>query len=318
MAQPTLTAATHLPAAGTIVSVQTATNYASIGSGGAAQTWNYWQLLSPAEGTRNLFYLAPSVTSTSAAFPTATLLTTDGGTDTLFWRVGAQGLEQIGIRSSLEGTLAFTDTYLELKYPCTFGTTWTDPVGASYMAGPFAVTRTGTITGNADAYGTLNMPGGVSYPSVLRVRVRHDFTDAAAIATVRRITNYTSFYASTQAHPVIRMQEDSVLGTSSTWTVVRSLQWTGAATGVGIDEATGASIGLAPNPAAGLVQVSLDAQVARASEYRLVDASGRVVRRERVTGSRFQFDVSGLPSGVYQLLLHDGAAVVGTRRLVVQ
>ncbi|MCB0768625.1 MAG: hypothetical protein KDB95_15555, partial [Flavobacteriales bacterium] len=156
LAQPTLTAANSVAAPGQDFPVSTGTSYVYEGGTGAGQTYGFWML--PASGNRTYSYLAPGVTPTSSMIPSATVLTTDGGSDTLFYGIGSTGLELRGERSALAGgAYAYTDPLVELKLPCDYLDTWTDQMAASYVVSGFPVTRTGTISGVADGWGTLEL-----------------------------------------------------------------------------------------------------------------------------------------------------------------
>lgn len=320
LAQPTLTTATSVPAPGLVVPVHTVDNYVDPGPAGANVGYQYWGMLAPSTGTRNISYLAPSVTSTSASIPTATLLSTDGGTDTLFWNVTAQGLEQVGIRSNLEGIISFSDPALELKLPCIYGTTWNDPTGASYtVAGVIPVTRVGTVTGVADAYGTLTMPWEVIYPEVLRVKVRRDVTDNSAATNVTRISNTHYYYVPTQPHPIVKLVEDSVRIGTGGWTVAKSAQWVGNPVGVGMDEPTADDLTFTayPNPAIDVLNVAFAEGASVATRVEVLDAAGRMVLSEAVTGGRIALATHGLQAGLYQVRVLAGQRSLGTRRVAV-
>ncbi len=321
LAQPTLTTSTNVPIAPSDIDVRTATNYIGDGPTGANVQFHYWNMLTPNTGNRNIYYRAASVTPTSASIPSATLLSTDGGTDTLFWAVTAQGLEQVGVRTNLEGVINFSDASLELKLPCTYGTTWSDPMGASYtVSGIVPVTRVGTVTGTADAYGTLVMPNAVSISDVLRVRVRRDITDNSAVANVHRISNVSYFYTTDEAFPKVTITQDSVQIGTGAWTVAKSAQWRGDAFAVGVEEADAleAAFTAYPNPAADVIQVSFANGANAATRVEVLDAAGRVVRNEAVVGGRVALATEGLQAGLYSVRAFAGADVLGVRRVAVR
>jgi len=320
LAQPTLTEANAVPAAGQIFAVNTANTFLDAGGAGANQTYDYWNLLLPSTGTQDFSYLAPSVTPTSAAIPSAELLSTDGGTDTLFWATTANGLEQVGIRAALEGTVSFSDPSLELKLPCTFGTTWSDPTGASYTVSGFPVARVGTITGSADAYGTLQMPWAVVYPAVLRVRVRRNIVDNSALGVVTRISNINSYYSTTQPHPIVKLIEDSTQFGTGAWAISRRALWTGNPVIVGTSDLTPDQFVFSafPNPTSGIVTLSLDASAPTNCIAELTSATGQVVMTQRLSDNQGSMDVRALAPGVYQLRLFSANNLLGTQRLVVR
>lgn len=318
--QPTLNQGSHVPTAGQDFAVVSADGYIGVGPAGADVAMDYWNMLIPNTGNRTWRYRAASSSSTSAQIPTATLLYTDGGSDTTFWNSTADGFYHVGSRTDAEGVVNFTDPLQELKFPCTYGTTWTDAMSATYVVGGFVtVTRTGTIEGNADAYGTLRLPEAAVVPNVLSVKVRRQINDNSAVLNVVRIANINYFYSSTSPFPMLRLTEDSVrLGTGA-WTVVKGAQWVGNGFVVGLDEEALEQVAFTayPNPASNVVTIGIDA--AKAGEAQVIDATGRVVLRARLTADRSSFDVGALTAGAYSVKVFDPQGrSLGVQRLVVE
>jgi hypothetical protein len=71
-----------------------------------------------------------------------------------------------------------------------------------------------------------------------------------------------------------------------------------------------------PNPAMDLFTIELQRTAVR-TELRMIDANGRLVRSELITGDRAILDVSGMAEGLYtvSLMLDNGAEHV---RVMVQ
>jgi hypothetical protein len=290
------------------------------GGTGADQLYGFWML--EGTGNRDISYLDPSVTPTSSQAPSATLLSTDGGTDTLFWTVTAQGLTQVAEKTGLTGMLTFTDPILEIAYPCTYNTTWSDAVSANYNPG-IPVTRVGTINGIADGYGTLELPQAV-ITNVLRVKVRKEITDQSAIATVGRVSLTYYFFTELVPHPVLKLQTDSVVINNGAPAVTNTALWMYGDGQTGIDQLSFDDIRFLayPNPASG--PVNLQVHDAEAVSYvEVMDATGRLVLQQAVVGSQAgdiqdAFSVDGLRPGVYQVRLIGRDGVLGTRPIVVE
>lgn len=319
-AQPTLTPA-NVPNPGMEFTLFTCDNYVNEGPAAANTDYNYWTMLLPNTGTRPSRWFSASSTPTGALIPSATLLSTDGGSDTLFWAVTANGLEQVGSRASDEGNnpVSYTDAILELKLPCTFGTTWTDATSASISSPLGPVTRTGTIRGVGDGYGTLRMPLQQVINNVLRVSVRRDFTDQTLLGVVRRIRNSRYFYAQASVFPILRLQEDSIQISGGGWAVLRRAEWQGNGFIVGVDDyqAAAAAFTAYPNPTNGPLTVVLSEPVA--AEAWIHDATGRAVRRMRLASDRALIDVGGLAAGSYALRVLDSQGhSLGVQRLMVE
>lgn len=317
LAQPTLSPGTHVPVAGQEFPVLSVDSFISAGPQGANVMMDYWFMLHPNTGNRTWYYQAASASPAAAQIPTATLLNTDGGSDTLFWRFDANGLYHVGSKTQLEGVVNFTDPLTELKFPCTFGTTWSDNMTASYVVGGFVtVTRIGSITGVGDAYGTLNLPGGASIPDVLRVKVRRQVNDNSAVTNVTRISNIHYFYGQTSAYPMLRLTEDSVQIGTGAWTAVKNAQWQGQSFNVGVEETAADQVEFIayPNPTDGVLYFARNgAEVAE-----VMDASGRIVSTHRISADRSSIDTQGMAPGAYMLRLSADGRLVGTERFVVR
>ncbi|MBL7939156.1 MAG: T9SS type A sorting domain-containing protein [Flavobacteriales bacterium] len=321
VAQPTIDLANNRPVNGQEFVLNTSTTWIWEGPTGADVDFNFWDLVRT--GNRNYRAYDASISSAAAAnVPTANMLSTDGGLDTLYWNYTADGLYLAGSRSPLEGALPvnLSDPLLELKYPCTFGTTWTDNVAATYTSQAGEATRTGTVTGIADAWGQFDISE-ASLPSVLRVKVSKDITDVSAIATLRRVTDTWYFYSENYPWPVLKLVNEAISINGGTSTATRSAQWMFGPGGVSVGEIDPDSFTFTPypNPANGRVDLNIGTSDVRTIE--VLTATGQLVWQERASnGSSLTgiLDVSGFASGVYQVRLTQADGRQGTQRLVVQ
>lgn len=320
LAQPTLNAGNNIPGAPSTYAVTVATAWDTPGSTGSGTIMGHWMLLGT--DNRDIKYLNPSVTPTSNQVPNANLISTDGGSDTLFWRGDANGMEILGEKVEILGLIPYTDGVRELVYPLTYNTTWTDVLTANYSVSGLPVTRTGSLTGNADSWGTLELPA-IGIENVLRVHVRKQITDASAFITIQRTYNTWYFFTDTVRHPVLRMQVDSISSGGGAPSVSKEAQWLYGNGFANVGEFAFDDVVFTPypNPASGPVDLLLD-EAAGARELEVADATGRIVLRRalparegRVTGA---FNTQALAPGLYTLRLTDGQRVLGAQRLVVR
>ena len=316
---PTINAGNNTPAAGQIIDVFTQPTWTLPGGTGEDIDYGFWMLDST--GQKNLKYLAPSVTSSSNAVPGTNLLFTDGGSDTTFYEYSSTGVKILGQRSPLEGLFAYSDPAQELVYPCTFGTTWTDAVGATYNTQLGPATRVGTITGIADGYGTLELPEDL-VPNVLRVKVRRNYTDQAALGTVSRISTTYFFFTENEVHPVLRLQEDSVSINGGAYSVQKGAQWMFGPGNVGIIDHAAVRFNAYPNPVADVLALDLTGVELTVTSVTVVDARGAVVLQQGVNAGAanglLTVDMQGLASGLYTVNLLSEGRVLGNRRVVVR
>jgi hypothetical protein len=259
--------------------------------------------------------------TSGAANADAQVLTTDGGSDTTYWGVTAGGLEIVGSRTSLEGVINYTDNVLELKLPCTYGTTWTDSYGASFTAAGVPATRVGSLTGNADAWGTLVLPV-VETPNVLRVHVRKQTFDAGFLPIERR-TNIWYFYAETMTFPLLKLTIDTIIVNEGNPSVLpKTAEWMFGPGGVGFGEIDPEQVEFLayPNPASDVLQLDLGEQGASATAVAFVDAKGAVVREQGVVpaSGMVSLNVQGMAPGAYTVRVMGQGRLLGTHRVVVR
>jgi hypothetical protein len=227
----------------------------------------------------------------------------------LFWSSDATGLTLEGERTL--ATFAYSDPVKELAYPCTYGTTWTDNGSAGFTIPPYNVVRTVSLSGEADGYGTLQLPSG-SYSDVLRVSVRKETNDQS-ILTVERITNTTYFFKDNVRYPILKLVTDSARIGGGNWAVTFANEWMYGQGIVGVEEAADAVFTCYPNPASELVM--LPVAVKGAARCDVYDAAGRVVLSERLTATNLahQLPVNGLPAGLYTARITDADGLRTTR-----
>lgn len=311
MAQVSLSVGNHVPVVGQTVALRTAATYTSNGPVGAGVTYNHWDLFPASTGNRNFYYAAATST-----MPGASLASTDGGSDTTFWSLTSNGLTVVGLRGSLEGVLTYTDPVVELKLPLSYGQSWTDVGTASFTVSGIPVTRIISLAGAADAYGTLNLPGAAGQ-SVLRVKVRRQTNDNSAFLSLNRISNITYFYTAANAHPMLKLVEDSISSGTGAWNVTRALEYVGDATSVGLQEIGPDDVSFTafPNPASNSVNVQLDGPV---DVIQLIDSKGALVRSVNTTSDRVLLDLNGVGAGHYLVRAYLRGAAVETRALVVE
>lgn len=173
----------------------TTTTSVNVGTASAnAQTWDFRNLVYSANGTGKS--VAPNSTPYVAQFPTANiaLLATyslPGGvidssytfsqlTDTWFYFLG------VGSSFGVTKTLPPSPS---MKFPLTYGTTWTYSADTNYIVpGVFWTLTTNTYT--ADAFGTLQIPSG-SYPALRLKNKRVSITGSSFFTTQSTSITYS-------------------------------------------------------------------------------------------------------------------------------
>lgn len=143
-------------------------NYVPIADGGPDAVWDLSGIGSA--GPVNLPCVDPAATSYADQFPTAGIAF-DAGSLISYMRADATGLYAVGAWKNV-GTesilIHFTDESLFLPYPCTYGTSFSDPFAYTYDYSGGTVDGSGSANYEADGFGTLVMPYDTIH-NVLRV-----------------------------------------------------------------------------------------------------------------------------------------------------
>lgn len=317
MAQ-TLNQANNAPSVGLSITNYQA-GYIDPGSAGAGQTWDLSGLDTGPEVS--LTYVTPASTGQASSFPGATIAASDGQGNYGFYVVNSNGQEIAGVYSATAmSAIPYQNTSKFLTYPCSYNTSWTDNFSSNYTISGISFTRSGTITGTADGFGTLLMPYG-TVTNVLRVRTVEDYTDVSAVATIEyEFTNYY-YYKPGTATPIAAVYEQISVISGVPQENFYSIWLSGGP--VGILETTANAIGieLYPNPATEQVTVTYSTE-GGSMQLELMDATGRLVRSEGITSAmgigQHVLDVNGLPSGLYQVRITATNGQSGVQRLMVQ
>lgn len=285
---------------------------------GADEIYGFWMLQATGNYDRHL--LEPSVTTTSGSFPGTTVLSTNGGQDTSFYKVDADGIELLGVKASLEGLAPYTNGALELKLPCTFGTTWSDAFSATYTVSTIPVNRAGTIVGVADGYGTLQLPA-QQFEDVLQVKVRKVQVDQSALINAYRSYETHYYFQSGIRYPLMKTSLDTVVLGSGAPTVTFTAEWLYGESDVSIsnEEAHQVVFTPYPNPTSGMLDLRLGEADVRSIE--VFDATGKILHTRSLRAGEAAsgvLDLTGLSAGVYQVQVIQADGRRGARRVVVQ
>lgn len=185
-------------------------------------------------------------------------------------------------------------------FACTFNTTWADDFAADFEIAGFPIVRTGTVTGTADAYGTLILPSG-TFTDVLRATYVEDHTDAGFV-TITAHREYTHYMKAGTHYPLAHIYSFSTTVMGNT-TVITGAQWMDAgSTGLLAAAAPSAEVEVYPVPASDVLFVRCPGEV---GSITLSDMQGRTVALRSPIGvdeaGRIVMDTRALPGGTYLL-----------------
>lgn len=315
LAQPTLTFNGNAPQPGTSYEWHFGP-YMAPGAAGAEQVWDMSGATT--DSTTQVMLVDPSTTTFGASFPTATVAEVSDGS-TVYYRTAADGVYMVGHEA--EGfPVVFSEEGRFMSFPCNHQTAWTDTYSATFTSEGTTVQQDGDVSGEADGYGTLILPGGSTH-QVLRVHWIQEVTIGTSMFSTTTVFDSYLYYVPGRSYPLVQTTTSTTSFLGNTITQ-QFTQWTDdIATGLPDGTMGSASMDLFPVPTSGDLYFDLPAHFSGMPLVRITDAAGRTVRGARdltVRGTRGGIDVSALPAGIYQLTAIDKAGQQATARFIVQ
>ncbi len=288
------------------------------GPSGAGVTWDFSHM-TPTGTIGRQFYVAPSTCLNGDSFPTANINVQTPS--------AIQGVNNIGeyLQSSASGIQIrgwelpdityYYDAEDFLRLPVTFNDSWVDSFHATISPdGSPQYYRRGTISVQADGYGTLKLPTG-TVTNVLRVRFVEDYVDDLS-SLGAGVVHYTSLLYNwyTPGVKSAVMAYDSAWYTNSSPRKILSYN-TNAPAVTGIKgESILSGIYVYPNPASGVVTISAPVSV---YDYAISDLSGQVMLSNAATEQQTRINVSGLAGGLYLITVRGGDGGAVTHKMVI-
>lgn len=293
-AQPTLTQATNSFAIGQDI-ILNYSPYSAAGPAGSDQAWDFSMLM--VDSTTFVQWVDPATTTYGALFPQATIAE--------LWEVvsfteqSAGGIFVLG--TDEQGTVVpLSDARRTMAWPLGYGDSWSDPYAGGYSVQGYDVTRTGTYGGQADAYGTLQLPWG-TVADVLRIHVTAQQSDVSPLfGTIDQDIDSYQWFVPGSPWPLLEVVTNTVTTSWGPTTISYALWAAEAPTGVA--ERHVATTALWGWPAPGGSAIMLNRSVSGV----LIDAAGRTAA---TVNRQAQISTAGLAPGVYTLRVDDGATM---------
>ncbi|MEO8664419.1 MAG: T9SS type A sorting domain-containing protein [Ignavibacteria bacterium] len=165
----------------------------SPGNAGPGQTWNFPGLTT--QDSVIVTYVTPASTPYAAQFPTSNIANTTDDTTFNFGTSSSGNFLVNGVQGP-DILIQYTDPQVLMQYPFSYGSSFTDNISANYTIGTTQIFETGTTSVSGDAWGTINLPGG-SYSNALRVKdvqVTKDSSNSGSpLVIVTTATSYSWF-----------------------------------------------------------------------------------------------------------------------------
>lgn len=342
IAQPTLTSANFTPVLGDNQLYYAAdTNSLINNTTGANVTFNYTDLRTYGI-TQTQYYIDPTTTTYTSDFPSATYADSTNGfaiNKNYTEVVSTDSLMNVGFvaNNTAQGTIIVkytTDQEKIMEFPFDYGDFYIDAYSGIFSVQGVQTNGNGQATVNADAWGTLQLPLGISIDSVLRVKtIEYLITDTIFlqplfpnILPIIVNAEYVHYYKpSISKFPLLSFasgsytQNGSVLD-SSTNVVTQYPMPT-----VGIDELNGNNINLSlyPNPSGNdFSTLSFDLENNSHVNVALLNNLGQNIQTvfngnlQKGT-SKITIRTSNLSSGLYFVLLNVNNKMT-TKKLLIK
>lgn len=295
-AQPTITAAT----AGTIGDVfsfdMVNAEGFDPGTGGENVTWDFSGIT--LDGTSSGYtFVTPGSTGHGDLFPGANVAADQGADNYVYYKINASEWSLHGVYTPVT-TLSYSDPETYLTFPLTYGSTFSDNLYCEYFTGIETI-RDGSVSVEADGYGTLKLPGG-NYENVLRVVLHELYSDEFTGLPFTSDYDFTHYYFLREGTKGPLFQYSYMVVGGLTPTTVESASVNANIGAVSIsDHQTDNTLSLFPNPAQNTITVNL--QNIAAEQVLITDISGRTLLTKTISGntSSVAFDVHDLPAGMY-------------------
>jgi hypothetical protein len=336
---PTLTAANINPVLNdSFLSVICDTAGITAGPVGASQTWDFSLTLHasttvlPNTGMGHVVSAASTGTA-AALFPSSTHAVITPATsllpppDTLitnYYIEGATVTSQAGTFLDITNNAVYSNPMDVLHFPFTFSSTFTDSYSGAITYMGTTAAESGSVTVTADGWGTLKLPGPITYSGVLRVHSYQIFGDSANIfgspvITTDTLETYT-WYKPGYHSPVLTIATTKGPYINQKAVSYASVQIANHENVPDINSID-ASLAICPNPASNALNISFNTPTSQLVYISLYDMAGQevaVLANKTFQGKQnLSFNTDAFPRGLYVVHLQSGNGSV-TRKIELQ
>jgi hypothetical protein len=297
-AQPVINSCNNVPTEGDYINyfeVICDTTGISPGSGGGNQTWNYSGLTTVSSTLHSQVYHLPSNTPYGSFFPNSNSAVELVGIGLyVYYKMQPNSFESIGYYYSPYCEI-YSDPELGVECPMHYLGAFADVYGGYDCSGSVI---TGSKRVQYDGYGTLILPTG-THQNIVRL---HEFDTLIRSGLPYYDESYI-WYDQSINGGLLRMSLTSS-GGPSTFSVY---YFNVISSSVGEDEMQATTnFSIYPNPAHDMLHLEGPAST-KASEFRVIDISGKLLLQVPLHQSTTTIPVANLPTGIYLYQILDGA-----------
>jgi len=269
------------------------------GTSGAGQTWNFASLTTHT----NVAKTYVSSFNSNPSYPNAYTHVSASTSDDSYYTSSSNILKYYGgnlLINNIAVNLVYTSPAIMGKYPMSIGTSTTAAVGGSLtVSGSITGTFTGSDALNADATGTLVLPG-KTFTDILRVVTSQTLNATLSFGTgnVTQLT-YNYYSASASLVPILSIATStlqSTLGGTSTQTLV-TIYKDYVTASINDVQKTSIDLNVFPNPSYSFVNFNTTSL--EATKIIAYDLTGKMVVTELVEFGKAKMNVQTLSNGLY-------------------
>ncbi len=320
-AQPTITSA-FAPSIGDVFNSNILDTTSVVpGPSGANQSWDFSKLTS--KGTSSTSYIDPTTTPYASSYP-GTTVAVAVGSDYYYYSATSSGYYYQGNQSGTKSGFKFSNTEQLMAFPFTYNSTFNDIDSAQFFGSFPGNNVFGPVSGLADAYGTLKVPGAI-YTNALRVKLKEVYTDTSfGLHSSSHITSTTySWYVSTQHNPVFTIVINSSVASGLT-SALKSVSMSTITTGINESKTMEMGMQLYPNPAKSTNAINMSYTIHQSSDIviSIFNALGQQMTKSVFPNQSNGFhtetiQLNGLSKGIYTVRIQ-GENALAVKNLVVE
>lgn len=291
LAQPTLTENNSTPAIYTILNYNSGEAEVN-DDAGEDMTWDNSDVFGIPAASYTV--IDPSWTPFSKDYNDSNWALADDVT-TIFYNSADSGLVYYGGVEN-GSVIYYSDPLVYFQFPFTYGDTWEDEYSGNFNLTGIDWERSGTVTAEADAWGSLELPSGV-YEDCLRVHVVETLNDTSDIISYNIVFDYHFYHHPETGFWIFQTgsgtYEDSD-GQQDSFVFTVFLE----SMGVSVEQAAAEQIELEvyPNPANDVLNLSNGFS---RKAYQILTTDGRLMSSGIITNN--QLNISHLEAGTYIL-----------------
>ncbi|MCX8081053.1 MAG: T9SS type A sorting domain-containing protein [Bacteroidia bacterium] len=215
-------------------------------------------------------------------------------------------LELLGLNFGTFAQVTFTNSGVLLRFPASFGSSFTDPASGTFSANTGTSTINGSAMGNfvtsVDGFGTLIL-GQQTINNVLRLKSTQNFTlfqGFLPLGTIR--STIYSYYTQNEKFPLFQVQYQTLSIIAQTPSTTAAVRMNAKIPLLGLNEQfSDHDLLLYPNPSNDFILVVVS-DSCLPPEWELYNTEGKKILFGNLTQNR-KIDIHTLPLGIYYLKL---------------